>query len=117
MNELMGFELFKPSGDKPMYIAARAKSVGICAEAFKSLGCPDRVVIFFDDVKKRIMIKRAEEGQENTVLVIKHSGGANRSMCLKALAERVIAMYGRSVRIYGHQAGDGILIFDKVREQ
>lgn len=117
MSELEGFELFRPNADKPLYIAARQKSVAICAEAYKALGCPQYVNVFTDDFKKRIMIKKAEKGYENAIKVVQHSAGRNMCLCYKKLADMVIEMFGQSTRVYGHVVGDGMMIFDKTEEK
>jgi len=116
MSELDGFELFVPDAGRPLYITTSEKTLRICADAYKALGCPDCVNIFFDEVKRRMMIKSAKKEYENTLNVTAHSSGRNMSICCKSLARKAVEMYGKGVRVYGHVAGDGILIFDRVRE-
>ena len=122
MTELEAFELFRPHGEQHFFICARLKSIGISKDAYNELGKPEYALIYFDDVRKRIMVKVVDQRYENAVKVIKHSAGgrhksSNMAFCCKSLTERMIAMFGHSVRVYGHLVSDGVMIFDKAEEK
>lgn len=122
MTELESFELFRPHGEQNFFLCARNKSIGISKDAYNELDQPEYVLVFIDDIKNRIMIKAVNQNYENAVKVIKHSaGGTHRSsnmcLCCKALTKKMITMFGTSNRVYGHLAGDGVMIFDKTEEK
>ena len=94
MSELDGFVVYKPDDYKPIYIAAGGKQIRISAEAYRRLGGPEWVNVFFDEVHKRVMIKAAEAGFENVVHCTCHSSGRNMSICYRNLTDKLIAMYG-----------------------
>ena len=113
MNELDGFELFEPDAYKKMFITPQIKCVGICSEAYKALGCPEYVNVFIDDVKKRVLIKKADKEFANTIHVVCHSSGHNMNMCCRSLADRISGLHGRSKRVFGRVVGEGMMIFDR----
>lgn len=121
MTELESFELFRPHGEQNFFLCARLKSIGISKDAYIELGSPEYALIYFDDVKKRIMVKVVDRQYENAIRVIRHSAGghhktSNMAFCCKALTKKMIEMFGRSVRVYGHLVSDGVMVFDKVGE-
>lgn len=113
MSELDGFLVYKPDDVKGVYISASPKQIRISAEAYRRLGRPEWVNVFFDDLHSRVMIRKADPDWKNVVHCTCHSRGRNMSMCYRDLADRVLTMFGREMRIHGHQAGEDTLIFDK----
>lgn len=116
MNELEGFVLWRPEEEKPMFIRSNGKGVGLCGTAYTALGCPEFVNIFFDEMKCRVMIKRAEPDYKNIISITAHSGGRNMYLCNKRLAKKIVSMFG-TARIYGHMAAEGTLVFDTIEEK
>ena len=119
MTELQSFELFKPHGEQNYFLCARKKSIGISKDAFYGMGAPEYALVYFDDVRKRIMVKSVEKQYENTVKIIKHSSGgshksSNMAFCCRSLTEKMIELFGISNRVYGHLVSDGVMVFDKV---
>lgn len=121
MTELQSFELFRPHGEQNCFIRARNKNIGISKDAFHELGKPEYVLVYFDDVKRRILIKVVDKQYENAMKVVRHSAGGmkygNMCICCKALAQRMIEIVGTSVRVYGHLVSDGVMVFDKPEEK
>ena len=118
MTELQAFELFKPHGEQNFFLCARKKSIGISKDAFFAMGSPEYALVFFDDVKKRIMIKAVNQNYENAIKIIRHSAGgthktSNMAFCCKGLCLKMIELFGVSVRVYGHLVSDGVMVFDK----
>ena len=121
MTELESFELFRPEGKRKYFISARNKSVGISKDAYEDLGQPEYVLVYIDEVKKRIMIQAVDKKYDNAIKVVKHSAGGgkrSRNMCLccRALTKAMTEMYNQSIRVHGHMAGENMMIFDKVDE-
>ena len=112
MNEFDGFVVYK-TDMRPAYIAGHDRYVSISAGAFTELGCPDLVNLFIDESGKRVMIKRAEKKFKNVLRVIEHQAGHNRCICRKDLALTICGIFGKGVRVIGHPAGDGCMIFDR----
>ena len=113
MNELDGFVVYKPDDVKGVFISASPKQIRISAEAYRRLGKPEWVNVFFDEAHKRVMIKAAEPDYPNVVHCTAHSLGKNMSMCYRDLSEKVIDMFGKQTQVHGHQVGEDTLIFDK----
>ena len=113
MSELDGFVVYRLDEGKGMYISASPKQVRISAEAYRRLGSPEYVNAFFDESKKRVMLKKADKRYQNAMHCICHSAGRNMSVCYRGFADKVMAMFGTKMRIHGHQVGDDAMIFDK----
>ena len=69
--------------------------------------------VFIDDVKKRVLIKKADKEFANTIHVVCHSSGHNMNMCCRSLADRISGLHGRSKRVFGRVVGEGMMIFDR----
>lgn len=121
MTELQAFELFKPHGEQNFFLCARQKSIGISKDAFFAMGSPEYALVFFDDVKKRIMVKAVNQNYDNAIKIIRHSAGgthksSNMAFCCKGLCLKMIELFGVSNRVYGHLVSDGVMVFDKVED-
>ena len=114
MSELDGFVIYKPKRGARIHITVRKRCVGITQAAIDALGNTEYINVFFDDRKHRVMIKRAEEGYENT-LKICPNGTSGLTINSKVIAEKLRGWYGNDAQIPGHTAGDGILIFEVMR--
>ena len=122
MTELEAFELFRPHGEQNFFLCARLKSIGISKDAYYALGSPEYALVYFDDVKKRIMVKVVDQRYENAIKVVRHSAGghhktSNMAFCCKSLALKMASLFGKSVRVYGHLVSDGVMVFDKPEEK
>ena len=117
MTELQSFELFRPHGEQNFFIRARNKNIGISKDAYDELKKPEFVLVYFDDVKRRVLIKVVDKQYENAVKIIRHNSGGNKSgnmcICCKALTRKMISMFSTSNRVYGHLVSDGVMVFDK----
>lgn len=111
--ELEGFTLFKPPLKNEIHISIRKRCIGISIDACEALGSK-WINVFFDERKKRMMVKRAEEGYKNT-LKISDNGESGRTINSAGVCETLKRMFGDRAKIGGHVAGDGIIIFDEVR--
>ena len=103
MTELEAFELFRPHGEQNFFLCARKKSIGISKDAFFAMGSPEYALVFFDDVKKRIMVKAVNQNYENAIKIIRHSAGgthksSNMAFCCKGLCLKMIELFGISNR-------------------
>lgn len=113
MTELEGFELFKPGKDETLFITTNFSKIMMCKEVFQVLGKPEYVNVFLDEVKQRIMIKAAEKDYENAIRVIEYKSKKSKHFCSKKLATIISNWYGKSQRVYGHVAGNNLIIFDR----
>ena len=115
MSELDGFVIYKPKHGDKIHITVRRRCVGITRSAVDKLGDGVQYInVFFDDNKRRVMIKRAEEGFENT-LKICANGTSGLTINSVLIAEKLRGWFGKDAQIPGHEAGDGILIFEVER--
>ena len=66
-NELMGFVLYKPNKiTKPgISVSVRVRGIILSNESLAELEYPDCVNIYFDEIKKRMLVIASEEGNEN----------------------------------------------------
>jgi len=111
MSELDGFVVYVPT-NKPVFLTILERSLGISSGAVEILGTPEHVNVFLDEIRGRVMIKRAEETYPNVMKLVKHAKGSNRVICNRPLTERVRAMLASGLRMEGHQAGEGTVIFE-----
>lgn len=111
MSELDGFVVYKPQKETKMHISVGRRGIGITRSAVDALGVPEYINIFLDEVKHRVMIKYAEADYENT-LKISNNGRSGLTINCKRIAEHLCGWYGLNTHVPGHEAGDGILIFE-----
>lgn len=112
-SELDGFTVFRPPLKNELHISVRRRTIGLSIRAYEVIGS-DWVNIFFDERKNRVMIKRAEASYPNT-LKICNNGKSGRVINSLSATDKLRRMFGKDARVAGHEAGDGILIFEEVR--
>lgn len=115
MSELDGFVLLKPhckSHPISLNIAPAHMYTSISRGALAELGCPTYCNIFVDENKKRVMIKAAEEGYQNTYHLVQNKKKRTARINNKNLAVTLGKLFTGTV-IPGHVAGDGIVIFQE----
>ena len=110
MNELSGFTVFEPMSRTDIHLSVRKRTIGITASACKALGS-EYVNVFFDERKKRCMLKRAEPTYRN-VLRIYSNGKSGRVINNAGVSQTLRRWFGEDARVPGHIAGDGIVIFE-----
>ena len=113
MSELDGFVLYKPKpGIKNIHISIRKRGIGITQTAVEALGGSEYINVFFDDHRRRVMLKHAEADYPN-IIRIRNYARSGLMINNLGIAEKLRTWYGPDARILGHVAGDGILIFEE----
>lgn len=111
MSELDGFTVFRPQRGASIHITVRNRVIGITKDAVAVLGEPKEVNVFLDERRRRVMIKSAEAGFDNTLKICKN-GRSGLMITSAILAKKLGDWWGEGAQIPGHTAGDGILIFE-----
>ena len=115
MSELDGFVLIKPA--EKLYpislsIVTEHMYVTVSRGAFTALDCPKFCNVFIDANRKRVMVKEAQEGWQNTFRLAQNKSKRSARINNKELAQTLGSLFEQTV-IPGHVAGDGIVIFQE----
>lgn len=111
MSELSGFTVFETELRHRIHLSVRKRSIGISVDACNVIGS-DWVNVFFDERKRRCMIKRAEPGYRN-VLKISDNGDSGHVINSVGVSDVLRKMFGDGAKVPGHEAGEGIVIFEE----
>lgn len=93
-------------------MSVREKNIGFYKGVMNFLGTK-YVNIFLDEVHNRLMLKRAEPNFPNVISIRKDSH--NYVINDRALVAKLREMFGEGARVNGHEAGEGIIIFEETR--
>ncbi len=109
MNELDGFTVYKVNR---ICLSVRKRTTGLSAEAYEIIGS-DWVNVFFDERKRRCMVKKAEPEYRN-VLRISSYGSSSHVINSAEVSNTLRRWFGDGAKVPGHEAGDGIVIFEEM---
>ena len=115
MSELDGFILIRPAAKSypiSLSIVTEHMYVTVSRGAFTALDYPKFCNVFIDANHKRVMVKAAQEGWQNTFRLAQNKNKKSARINNKDLSETLGSLFEQTV-IPGHVAGEGIVIFQE----